>query len=350
MKFTIPKTFKAAVLYSKNKLIIRDDIIIPPLKRGQLLIKMYFSGLCHSQLMEIYGHRGRDKYIPHLLGHEGTGKVIQAGKDVKNVNKGDDVILSWLKGKGIDAGGIKLKTVSGDIINAGPITTFSNYTIVSENRATILPKNISKKKGVLYGCAIPTGAGIVLNETLINKNSTVGVFGLGGIGLLSLLTAAQLKPKMLIGFDVEKKKLDVANKFGATHTICVKNSNITKEVKKITQNKGLDIIIEAAGLTKTIESAFDLIKTEGGQVIFASHPRANQKISLDPYDLIQGKQIKGTWGGGFVMDRDINRFDKLMKNKKILLNYFVNKVYNLDNINDAVSDLKNRKVLRAILK
>ena len=125
----IPRFTKAAVLSEIGKpLQIIDKIKIPKLREGQVLVKIHYAGLCHSQLKEIAGERGEDRYIPHMLGHEGTGKVIEIGKKVKKVSVGDDVILTWIKGKGVNEGGSIYKTQAGKIINAGPITTFSNYT------------------------------------------------------------------------------------------------------------------------------------------------------------------------------------------------------------------------------
>ena len=123
--------FKAAVLTKiKKPLQVINNLKLPRLKHGQVLVKVLHSAICRSQIMEIEGKRGRDKYIPHLLGHEGSGIVEKIGKGVSKVLPGDKVFLSWIKGKGLETGGIKIKN-DHSIINAGPITTFSNYSIVS---------------------------------------------------------------------------------------------------------------------------------------------------------------------------------------------------------------------------
>ena len=156
--------FKAAVLTeTKKPLKIINNLKTPKLKRGQVLVKVLHSAICRSQIMEIEGKRGRDKYIPHLLGHEGAGVVEKIGNGVTKVLPEDKVFLSWIKGDGIEAGGTKIYDKK-KIINAGPITTFSNYSIISENRCFKIPKNFPIKKSVIFGCAVPTGAGIILNE------------------------------------------------------------------------------------------------------------------------------------------------------------------------------------------
>ena len=125
---------KAAVLQKLNTpLHIRSDIQLPKLRRGQVMVKLAYSGVCHSQLMEARGRRGEDAYLPHLLGHEGSGVVVETGPDVAKVQSGDRVVLGWIKGSGIEAGGVQYKCSDG-ILNGGGVTTFNDYAVVSENR------------------------------------------------------------------------------------------------------------------------------------------------------------------------------------------------------------------------
>ena len=137
----IPKYFKAAVL-NKNKKLTIEKLPIPKLKEGQVLVKILYSGACRSQLMEIEGHRGKDKWLPHLLGHEASGIVVKKHTKLKKIKVGDKAILSWLKNKKQDSKKIYFK-VKNKIINAGPVTTFSNYSIVSSNRVYSMPKTTS---------------------------------------------------------------------------------------------------------------------------------------------------------------------------------------------------------------
>ena len=115
---------KAAVLNAlNNPLSLRNDIELPKLRNGQVLVKLAYSGVCHSQLMEVRGKRGEDPYLPHLLGHEGSGVVIEVGPNVIKVKSGDAVVLGWIKGSGIDSGGVQYKCSDG-ILNGGGVTTF----------------------------------------------------------------------------------------------------------------------------------------------------------------------------------------------------------------------------------
>jgi S-(hydroxymethyl)glutathione dehydrogenase/alcohol dehydrogenase len=348
-KNVIPTHMKAAVLWKTGEpLVVEDGIEIPKLQSGQVLVKMAFSGVCRSQLMEVMGHRGEDKYLPHLLGHEGCGEVIDKADDVKKVSVGDWTILGWIKGKGKDAEGAKY-TLNNTIINSGSVTTFSNYTIVSENRLVPLPEGISKDIAVLFGCALPTGAGIVLNEVKPRKNSSIGFIGLGGIGLSALMASSLFDCKHIIAVDVSDAKLELAREFGATHTINTSTSNAMEELYKITHGKGLDYTIEAAGRVETIELAFEMVKKNGGSCVFASHPEEGKKIKLDPFDLIAGKNIKGSWGGGYKPDKDIKILADLYNQGLMPLEKLITKTYSLEDINIALSDLKNSNVFRPLI-
>jgi S-(hydroxymethyl)glutathione dehydrogenase / alcohol dehydrogenase len=345
-----PKTMRGAVLWESGKpLQIEDNIEIPKLLEGQVLIKLAYSGVCHSQLMEVRGKRGKDLYLPHLLGHEGCGQVIAVGNKINKIKVGEWVILGWIKGKGKDAKGAKYN-INGQTINSGPVTTFSTYTVVSENRIVPLPKNLPKDIAVLFGCALPTGAGIVLNEIKPKNNSSIGIFGLGGIGLSALLSLKIFKCSKIIAIDVSEEKLSLARKFGSTHSINCSKHNPVKEVHKLTKGLGLDYCVEAAGTTKTIELAFKMVSKNGGKCVFASHPQYGRNINLDPFDFINGKSIFGSWGGKSSPDKDIPKLAEIYFKYNLPLQDLIPKIYSLNNINDALNDIENKKVFRPLIK
>jgi len=340
---------RGAVLWKTGEpLIIEDQIEIPDLKEGQVLVKISYSGVCRSQLMEVRGLRGKDKFLPHLTGHEGCGEVVAIGGSVKKVQIGDWAILGWIKASGNNAPGAVYKC-NGVKINSGPITTFSTYSIVSENRIVPLPDGLPKDIAVLFGCALPTGAGIVLNEISPKKDSSIAIVGLGGIGLSALMATKVLNCYPVIAIDISEDKLEIAKTFGATHTINASKENVYKRVLDITNGEGVDFSIEAAGSTKTIELAFEIIKKNGGECIFASHPPEGEMIKLSPHELISGKVIKGSWGGASRPDNDIPKLAKIYNEGNLPLEKLVNKVYSLDEINQALDDLENYKVFRPII-
>ncbi len=340
-------TIKAGVLENFGKLSIKN-LEVPELEYGQILIKVMFSGVCRSQLMEIYGLRGSDPWLPHLLGHEGSGIVIKTGPGVTKVKVGDEVILTWIESEGIDAKGAIYKS-EGTKINSGKITTFSNYTIASENRVILKPKYLSFEEAVLFGCALATGAGIVQNELDINKNSTVLIIGLGGIGLSALMMLQSMKTKKIIVVDNSESKLALAKKWGVKCVLNAKDDNINEIIEKQTPD-GIDFCIESAGKVETIELGFSLIKKNGGHLIFASHPPENDKISLNPHELISGKKISGSWGGSTKPDRDIPIMSEILLPNITKVRDLLTHRYPLENINDAINDLNSGLVFRPIIE
>ncbi len=343
---------KAAVLTHLNKpLDIFSGVECAAPGRGQVLVKLAYSGVCHSQLMEVRGRRGHDAYLPHLLGHEGSGKVIDIGKGVSKVSPGDLVILGWIKGNGLDGGGVKyICDCLPQPINAGGVTTFNEYALVSENRVVPLPAGVPLDIAVLFGCAVPTGAGIITNDLRPIAGSSVAVFGLGGIGMSALMATMLFQCAKVIAVDVSADKLSLARSFGATHTIDATHSDPVEEIRALTGGCGVDYAIEASGLVSVIEQAFDSVRRGGGVCVFASHPAHGERISIDPYELICGKQIRGSWGGSSDPDRDIPLFAKLYLEGKLPLDKLITKRYPLGAINEALDDLEQHRVGRPLIE
>jgi len=324
-----------------------------------------YTGVCQSQLMEVSGGRGEDRWLPHLLGHEATGKVIEVGPGVTKVKPGENVILGWIRGIGKEAPGAVYQVSeksgrlpAGSKVNSGGVTTFSEYTVVSENRCTHLPEGIPLNVGVLFGCALPTGAGIVLNEIKPKIGDSIAVIGLGGVGLSALLMAKALGCSPILAFDVEDSKLQLAKDLGADFTVKLpeqltdeQERKLTDIVKNYLQTKpGFDFVVEASGQVRCIEFGFSLVRPQGGLCVFASHPRAGEKIRLDPYAMIQGRRIQGSWGGASNPDRDIPVMGRMYLDGKLPLEKLLSRPYEFKEINQALEDLRLRKISRAIVQ
>ncbi|MDP8244276.1 MAG: zinc-binding dehydrogenase [Candidatus Hinthialibacter antarcticus] len=340
---------RAAVLYELNQPLRIEEIEIPALKPGQLLVDVAYSGVCHSQLMEAQGKRGTDRYLPHLLGHEGAGVVVEIGEGVTKVQPGDRVVLTWIKGSGIDSGGSIYRN-GEQAINAGAITTFSDSTVVSENRCVKIEDDIPLDIAALFGCAVLTGAGIVLNSVRPKPNSRMVVWGVGGIGLSAVMAAKLSGVSLLIAVDAQASKLELAKAFGATHTINALEEDAPARIREIVGADGVDYAVEAAGQTSTIESAFNSVRKNGGLCVFASHPPSGEKICLEPHDLISGKQIRGSWGGESNSDEDIPRFAEFYRQGCLPLEKLITNRYPLDEVNKALADLERGDVGRPMLE
>ena len=171
--------FKAAVLEQFNKpLKIKKIIFNGPLMKGQVLVKLKYSGICGKQIEEIQNKGKPDPFVPHLLGHEGVAIIKEIGPSVSKVKKNDLVILHWIKSEGINSATPHYQDLNGRKINAGWVTTFNEYAVVSENRITKINYQKDLKYLSFLGCAIPTAYGSVKNIGKLNVNDRVLVIGM----------------------------------------------------------------------------------------------------------------------------------------------------------------------------
>ena len=231
-------------------------------------------------------------------------------------------------------------------LNSGSITTFSSESIVSENRLIKLPKDISYRKGVILGCAFPTGAGMILNQVKKTKGKKIAFIGLGGVGVSALLTALNFNFKEIYAFDIDLKKIKkLKNEIGQKKI----NFTFFSNKDKIKFKDYFDYVIETSGSIQGIEAGLSIINNNG-KLVFASHPKKGKKISIDPFELIKGKKIYGSWGGEVDYLKQKKTLFKIFKRIKNVEKIFMDNIYSFNNINRAISDLKSNKVLRPIIK
>lgn len=340
----------AAVLCEINKDLQIEELEIPELKPGQVLVKIIYSGICHSQLNEIRGLKGEDKFLPHTLGHEGSGIVEAVGSGVKKVKPEDNVVLTWIKGSGVDVPSVLYKRKDGSMINSGAISTFMTRAIISENRIVKIADNMPLKEAALLGCAVPTGAGIVINTANVSNDKSIAIFGIGGIGL-SVLLAAKIKgASTIIAIDISENRLKQASLLGATHILNPKKDDIIKSIKMITGSRGVDYAIESAGKRETMEAAFKSVRDKGGLCVIAGNLSHGQTIEIDPFDFIKGKRIIGTWGGETEPDRDIPMYVDWVLSGKLCLKKLICRVYDLKNINEAICYMEQDAAGRVLIE
>ena len=333
-KNSIKKTI-AAILVKQNSKLIIDEITLPSsLKKGQVLIKLIYSGICASQLGEIQGIKGKDKFLPHLLGHEGIGEVINFGKGVRKVKTGDKVLLHWMPSNGINAEP-PVYYWKNKKINAGYVTTFNYHSIVSENRITKIPNN--KKNFLNYlllGCTASTAIGSVKKADIKNKEKKILVSGCGAIGIYIIKYLKQLGFKNLTGLDIKLKKLNFAIKNGCSITFNSKSKRGFKDK--------YDIIFETTGNAKLVSKLFEQM-THNGEMILIGVPKYKTKASFNTLDINLGKKLIGSKGGDFKANRDIKRFFKIVKinNNK---NYLTD-IIKLKDINKLFSKMRKNLVI-----
>jgi S-(hydroxymethyl)glutathione dehydrogenase / alcohol dehydrogenase len=338
---------EAALLVATGKPLVLAEIEIPALKPGQVLVEIAYSGACGTQVMEWRGDKGEDKWVPHCLGHEGTGTVLETGGAVTKVKAGDKVVLSWIKGTGIEAGGA-IYEWDGKKVNAGGVTTFQRHAVVSENRLTLVPQGLSMEVAVLLGCAAPTGMGAVYNVLKVQPGDSVAVFGTGGIGLNALMAAALAGAMPVIGVDPNPTRRALAKLYGATHVIDPAAGDVVAEIKKIVP-QGVDLAVEASGVPAVMDQAVNATRQQGGRAVVIGNAKHGAMLSLNPGVFNQGKSLLGTWGGDSLPDRDYGRFGRLLGSGRFPVRDLLSKPYSLAQADQALQDLATGNVGRPLI-
>jgi S-(hydroxymethyl)glutathione dehydrogenase/alcohol dehydrogenase len=338
---------RAAVLVELGQPLVLTDLEVPALRPGQVLVEIAFSGVCHTQVLEARGHRGEDRYLPHCLGHEGSGVVLETGPGVAKVKPGDRAILSWIKGNGADVPGT-VYGWQGRSVNAGGITTFSRHAILSENRLTPLPAGVSMRQAALLGCAVPTGVGVVFNTAQPRPGQSLAVFGTGGVGLCAVAGAAMAGCCPVIAIDVRREKLALAEQVGATHRVNAAEADPVQEIQRLCPG-GLDFAIEATGRPAVMQQALRSVRSQGGAAVVVGNARHGERLEIDPQQLNQGKRLLGTWGGDSQPDRDYPRYGRLIAAGRLSVEPLLSRTYRLSQISDALQDLERGEVARPLI-
>jgi S-(hydroxymethyl)glutathione dehydrogenase/alcohol dehydrogenase len=294
------KTMKAAILVESRQPLVVDEVELPDaLAYGQVLVKVHYSGICASQIHEIDATKGPDKYLPHLLGHEGSATVLETGPGVRFVKPGDHVVMHWKPGAGIQSDPPKYRW-RGQALNAGWVTTFNEYAVVSENRLTPIPSDFDLRLAPLFGCAVTTGFGVVNNDAQVKIGQSVAVFGVGGVGLCVVQAAALCSAYPIVAVDIHDSKLEMAKQFRATHGFNSRScGDLDAAIREVVGARGVDAAIETTGVATVIEQAYELTQAED-KTILVGVPRVGDKASIYTLPLHFNKVLKGSHGGGTV--------------------------------------------------
>src|SRR6267154_4839094 len=276
------KTAKAAILVGSRKPLVVDEITLPAsLDYGQVLARVKTSSICGAQINEIDAVKGVDKFLPHLLGHEALAEVIETGPRVTACKPGDTVIMHWRPGAGIQAN-TPAYSWRGQKLNAGWVTTFNEYAVVSENRVTPVPETIDRKSAPLLGCAVTTALGVVNNDARVAIGESVVVLGVGGVGLNIVQFAAMVGANPVIAIDRLDNKLEMAKRFGATHAINSGTSNdVAAAIRDLVGADGVDKVIETTGVKGLIELGYEVTAGKG-RCILVGVPREKVEIYTLP--------------------------------------------------------------------
>jgi len=335
-------------LVEQRKPLVIDEVELPTLKRGQVLVEIHATRVCGSQVGEIDGVKGPDKFLPHLLGHEAGAIVLEVGAEVTHVAPSDRVVCHWRPGAGIDAGGAVYKW-SGRDVNAGPITTFQKYAVISENRLTKVPPETDFEMCCLLADTLTTGFGIINNDAKVQRGDSVVIFGVGGIGLGAVLGAKLAGANPIIGIDLHDHKLAKAAEYGLTHKINASRESAAERVREFLGGLA-DVTIDGTGSPKVIETAYDLAKLRGGRcVLFGVMPH-DQRVSIHTLPLHFGRILTGSEGGQSRPAEDIPRILGQLADAAIDCPGFISHRGSLGDLEQIMAKMRLGEVIHSIAR
>jgi S-(hydroxymethyl)glutathione dehydrogenase / alcohol dehydrogenase len=337
------RRMQAAILVEQHRPLVVDEVELPAqLDVGQVLVRIAVSGICGSQIGEIDGAKGPDRFLPHLLGHEGSGTVEATGPGVRRLKTGDLVVLHWRRGPGIEAVPAAYRW-HGSPLNAGWVTTLGEYAVVSENRLTPVPHDTDPEVASLLGCPLTTGYGIVTREARLTLGETIVVLGTGGVGLAVVQAAALAGAAVVVAVDLHDAKLRLARRLGATHVVDGSSQDLVQAVRAIVGAEGADVVVENTGRADLIRAAYDLTAADG-RAVLAGVPRYGEETSIPTLPLHFGKTLTGSHGGATEPDRDIPRYLRLAASGRADPKALVTDRIALEGVNEAIERLRRGAV------
>ena len=346
---------RAAIQTAHDERLIIDEIDTPDPQPDQLTVKLFSTGVCHSQIYQL----GSPQYSrPLVVGHEGTGVVTRLGSDVTHVEEGDHVIVTWVPRTPIR--GRPQFTPPGPTYKGEPVQdilcyTWAEDTLVNREYAVRISKDDPTDVSCIVGCAVLTGAGAVMNTARVRPGDSVAIFGVGGVGMSAIRAASILEAHPIIAVDLRDDKLSFAREFGATHTVNASEQDPVEAILDISGG-GVDFAFDAIGVQVTNEQILPVTRSggpgadnHGGMAVLIGIP--GEKMTLDPrMILFNQRQYRGSLGATYP-EKDFPIFLRWHREGKFPLDKLITRRYKLDQANEAVDALDAGEILgRAIIE
>ncbi|BCU82582.1 alcohol dehydrogenase [Polycladomyces abyssicola] len=369
---------RAAVLYEMNlpspykdsRPLRIETLDLDSPQMGEVLIRIRAAGLCHSDLSVINGSRPRP--MPMALGHEAAGEVVEVGPGVTDLRPGDHVVCAFVPSCGhclpcqegrpalCEPGAVannagtllygerRLHKDGTDIHHHLGISGFAEYAVVARKSLIKVDPEVPFDEVAVFGCAVMTGVGAVVNTARVPVGSSVAVVGLGGVGLSAILGAIVAGARRIIAVDVNPAKLKMALELGATDAFDARDPEVTQQIRAAT-NGGVEFAIETAGAVPAMQTAFAITR-RGGTTVTAGLPHPEHHFSF-PHVLLTAEErtIKGSYVGSCVPARDIPRFIELYKQGRLPVNRLLTDRLRLEDINEGFDRLDRGEVSRLVV-
>ena len=370
IKAAVLNQMGAATPYAQSKPLGIEEVDLDDPGHGEALVRIGAAGLCHSDLSVIDGNRPRP--TPMVLGHEAAGIVEKLGPGVDDLKIGDHVVMVFVPSCGhclpcaegrpalcepgaassgagtLLSGERRLHRNGAQVHHHLGVSAFAEYATVSRRSLVKIDKELPLDEAALFGCAVLTGVGAVINTAKVSAGSSVAVIGLGGVGLSSLLGAVAVGARRIVAVDLSDDKLGLARQLGATDTFNPGNPNAIDDIRSATAG-GVEFAFEMAGSVRAMDLAYKITR-RGGTTVTAGLPPPDHTFALPQVNLVaEERTVKGSYIGTCVPIRDLPRYIELYRGGKLPVDRLMSGRLKLDEINLGFDRLQEGKAVRQVV-
>jgi len=360
----------AARPYADSRPLGLETVTLDPPGPGEALVAIKAASLCHSDLSVINGDRPRP--MPMALGHEAAGVVEALGPGVDDLAVGDHVVMVFMpscghcdpcaggrpalcepgaaaNGRGeLLGGGVRLRGEAGDLHHHLGCSAFASHAVVSRRSLVKVDADLPFEQAALFGCAVLTGVGAVVNTAGVRAGQSVAVVGLGGVGLSSVLGALASGASPVVAVDLSEEKLALARSLGAVRTVNAADADAVEQVRALTGG-GADFVFEMAGSVRALEAAWKMTR-RGGTTVTAGLPPPEAALAVNVVQLVaEERTLKGSYIGTCVPSRDIPRFIGLFREGRLPVDRLLTGTIPLERINEAFDALADGEAVRTVV-
>lgn len=356
--------------YAHSRPLRIEELTLDPPGAGEVLVTVRAAGLCHSDLSVINGDRPRP--TPMALGHEAAGVVEAVGPGVDDLQPGDHVVMVFVPGCGhclpcaegrpalcepgnaanvagtLLSGERRLHRGEGTIHHHIGVSGFADHAVVSRRSLVKIDRELPFEHAALFGCAVLTGVGAVVNTAGVRAGQAVAIVGLGGVGMAALLGALAAGAGRIVAVDLLDSKLETARDLGATDTVQADRADAAAAVRELTRG-GVDVAVETAGSVPALELAWGLTR-RGGTTVTAGLAHPDARLSLPPVTLVaEERTLKGSYVGSCVPARDMQRFIGLFRRGRLPVDRLLTHTLGIDELNEGFDRLDRGEALRQVV-
>jgi alcohol dehydrogenase len=357
--------------YVESRPLEIEEIELAPPRREEVLVRILAAGLCHSDLSVINGSRPRP--LPMVLGHEAVGEIVELGDGVENLSIGDRVVFIFVpicghcepcatgrpalceSGASSNAagelleGGSRWKDAAGQSLRHHlGVSAFSEYVVVSVRSVLKVDRDLPPVIAALFGCAILTGVGAIVNTAKVSPGESVAIFGLGGVGLAALLGARCSGAYPLIAIDVNPEKLAFALTLGAHHAFDARSEDLLGTLRQITGG-GAHYAIESVGSEPVLAQAYSATR-RGGTTVSVGLPAPDKRLNIPAVSLVaEERTIKGSYMGSSVPSRDLPRFIAMYRAGLLPVDRLLTHRLKVDDLNEGFDRLARGETIRQVV-